>query len=59
MAAKTELSSSNMELGGLRHRGRLAALPAPDHAAAAGSRDLADEERARWGQPPIPRPELR
>jgi hypothetical protein len=29
------------------------------HRAAAGGRDLANEERARWGQPPIPRPELR
>ena len=27
--------------------------------AATGGRDLAKEERARWGQPPIPRPELR
>ena len=27
--------------------------------AATGGRDLANEERARWGQPPIPRPELR
>jgi hypothetical protein len=26
---------------------------------ATGGRDLANEERARWGQPPIPRPELR
>jgi hypothetical protein len=25
----------------------------------AGGRDLVNEERARWGQPPIPRPELR
>jgi hypothetical protein len=24
-----------------------------------GGRDYANEERARWGQPPIPRPELR
>ena len=24
-----------------------------------GGRDLANEERTRWGQPPIPRPELR
>ena len=27
--------------------------------AATGGRDYANEERARWGQPPIPRPELR
>jgi hypothetical protein len=27
--------------------------------AATGGRDLANEERARWGQPPIPRPEVR
>jgi hypothetical protein len=27
--------------------------------AATGGRDLANEERARWGQPLIPRPELR
>jgi hypothetical protein len=27
--------------------------------AATGGRDPANEERARWGQPPIPRPELR
>jgi hypothetical protein len=26
---------------------------------ATGGRDLANEERARWGQPPIPRPKLR
>jgi hypothetical protein len=26
---------------------------------ATGGRDLANEERARWGQPPISRPELR
>jgi hypothetical protein len=29
------------------------------HLAAAGGRDPANEERARWGQPPIPLPELR
>jgi hypothetical protein len=27
--------------------------------AATGGRDLANEERACWGQPPIPQPELR
>jgi hypothetical protein len=27
--------------------------------AATGGRDHANDERARWGQPPIPRPELR
>jgi hypothetical protein len=27
--------------------------------AATGGRDLANEERARWGQPPIPQPEVR
>jgi hypothetical protein len=27
--------------------------------AATGGRDLANEERARWGQPPIPWPEVR
>jgi hypothetical protein len=38
------------------HRGY---VPAGVILAATGGRDLADEECARWGQPPIPRPELR
>ena len=41
-----------------RHR-LVRGLRVPRYLAATGGRDYANEERIRWGRPPIPRPELR